>query len=611
MARQPSQNQVVPIDHFNMGGLSFSKWSGHKNSVYKLTGFDPHTLPGVLQVEQKLTQETNGTEPDEFCKAGVACSNGAQYWGSSTSGKIWERQSNGSWRLVTTVVPSAGSAAIMEMVEYMDYIYIFTKSRVHRILVSKAGNNNWSTDLTLNWAEMNLSQTVGGSGATAYALATGASETATGKQTFVAFDPLLESVSANLTVTGPGDVTLLVHDASNNAIGSRTVSAANLVTGKNYFEFTTPLNLIKDSSYHVHLYASALGGTVVTNIDSQLEGALMSLYRTSNDTYHPTHEVNLVLYIGDNNFVHQIDDGVFTAEALDIAKPLVVTSLGEINTDLLVGTGVNSSVNKAKIIRWDTYSVSFTSSDDVPEVAINAFLPADNMVLVQAGLKGNIYYYDGQNLQLYTRVPGNYSPTAKAETYYNSVAMKDGHILFGVSNNIGNPCDEGVYRLGRYSRDFDYIMDFPYPISQRSGSDFVLSGVKMGKILVAGDDLYVAWDNTNNSTSGVDKLDTANKLDGAYFESMVLIVNREAFANFAKAVIAYADLPASTDIDIFLSKNYASYTTTAVDKAKDTDRQTFETTNSGQDFTTMQLKVKARTSGNTGPLIESAALFLD
>lgn len=611
MPRQATQNTPVPIDHFNMGGLSFSKWSGHKNSVYKLTGFDPHTLPGVLKVEQKMTQETTGVEPDEFCKAGVACSNGAQYWGSSVSGKIWERQSNGTWRLVHTVTPSAGSAVIMEIVEYMDYLYVFTESRVHRILVTSAGNNNWSTDLTEDWAEMNLSQTVGGSGATAYSLATGASETATGMQTFVAFDPLLESVSMNLTVTGPGDVTLLVHDASNNAIGSRTVSAANLVTGKNYFEFSSPLNLIKDNTYHVHAYASALGGTVVTNIVSQLEGALMSLYRTSNDTYHPTHEVNLVLYIGDNNFVHQIDDGVFSAEALDIAKPLVVTSLGEIDTDLLVGTGVNSSVNLARIIRWDTFSVSFTSTDPVPEVAINAFLPADNMVLVQAGYKGNIYYYDGQNLQLYMRVPGDYSPTAKAETYFNSVAMRDGNILLGVSNVTGNPCDQGVYRIGRYSRDFDYIMDFPYPISQRSGSDFVLTGLKIGKIIVAGDDLYVAWNNTNNSTSGVDKLDTTTKLDGAYFESLVLFLNREELSNFTKAIVAYADLPASTDIDMFLSKNYASYTATAVDKQADTDRHILEAVNSAQDFTTLQLKVKAKCSGNSGPLIESAAIFLD
>lgn len=611
MARQPGQNQVVPIDHFNMGGLAFSKWSGHKNSLYKLTGFDPHTLPGVLQVEQKLTQETTGVEPDEFCKAAVACSNGAQYWGSSTSGKIWERPSNGTWRLVHTLTPSAGSAAVMEMYEYQGYIYIFTQSRVHRIAVSAAGNNTWSTDIVEDWGEMNLSQTIGGSGSTAYSLTTGASETVTGMQTFTALDPLLESVSANLTVTGPGDVTLLVHDSSNNAIGSRTVSAANLVTGKNYFEFSTPLNLIKNNSYHIHLYASATGGTVATNIVSQLEGALMSFYRTSNATYHPLHEVNLVLYIGDNEFVHQIDDGVFTTEALDIARPMVVTALGEISTDLLVGTGINSSVNKAKIIRWDTFSVSFTSSDDVPEVAINAFLPADNMVLVQAGYKGNIYYYDGQTLQLYSRVPGEYSATAKSETYHQSVAMKDGNILFGVSNYTGNPCDQGVYRMGRYSRDFDYILDFPYPISQRSGSDFVLTGINIGKILVAGDDLYVAWNNTNNATSGVDKLDSSTKLDGAYFETMILTLNREQFANFAKAVVAFASLPSSTDIEMYLSRNYASYTTTAVDKAKDTDRNTFESTQAGQDFTTMQLKVKARCSGNSGPQIESAAFFLD
>src|SRR5688572_16978285 len=103
MATSPG---LIPIDQFNMGGLSSSKWSGLKNTLYKMIGWDPHSLPGILQVEQKLTAET-GNEPDELCRVAVNSSNGSQFWFSYTSGKIWERPSSGTWRLVHTTTPAA------------------------------------------------------------------------------------------------------------------------------------------------------------------------------------------------------------------------------------------------------------------------------------------------------------------------------------------------------------------------------------------------------------------------------------------------------------------------------------------------------------------------
>lgn len=38
--------------------------------------------------------------------------------------------------------------------------------------------------------------------------------------------------------------------------------------------------------------------------------------------------LNLVLYIGDGNLVAQVDDGTFTADALDIQKPHRIKALG-------------------------------------------------------------------------------------------------------------------------------------------------------------------------------------------------------------------------------------------------------------------------------------------
>ena len=358
MPRKNTTEGLIPIGNFNFGGLADSKFSGIKNSLYKLIGWDLHSIPGLLRVAQKMTAETTGAEPTELCKERIACSNGIQYWFSATTGKVWQNKA-GTWSLVATLTAGAGGVAILGAAEYQGFLYIATESRVHRIAVSLAdGASAWTTNLVLNWATFGI----------------------------------------------------------------------------------------------------------------------------TNASYHPMFETpGQVLYIGDGNRVAQIDAGVFSANALDIKTPLIIKSLGGFGTDLLIGTIIDGTVSPVNIIRWNTWNTdTFQSDDPIPEVSVNSFLPGDNITFAQCGYAGRIYVYNGEKWELYKTIPGDYSPTATAEVYHSSVANLGGDIYFGVSNITGNPCDQGVYRLGRYSKDYPYILDLPYPISERSGSDFVLTGLNIG-----------------------------------------------------------------------------------------------------------------------------------
>jgi hypothetical protein len=144
-------------------------------------------------------------------------------------------------------------------------------------------------------------------------------------------------------------------------------------------------------------------------------------------------EQNLILYIGDANLLAQVEESTFTADALDIAEPLRIKCLGKISTDVLIGTYVDDHITKSQVFRWNTYSVSFTTSDEIPEVGINCFIPGDNVVYVQAGIQGNIYVYNGEQLQLYKRIPGEYSPTEYGRMFPNAAANFNGKILMGFS----------------------------------------------------------------------------------------------------------------------------------------------------------------------------------
>ena len=82
-----AKQDPILVNQFNTGGLSDSIWSGLANSLYKMTGVDPHSAPGVLRAAQKMTKNS-GVVVTEFCKARLISSNGRTYWGSSISGKI-------------------------------------------------------------------------------------------------------------------------------------------------------------------------------------------------------------------------------------------------------------------------------------------------------------------------------------------------------------------------------------------------------------------------------------------------------------------------------------------------------------------------------------------
>ncbi len=329
---------------------------------------------------------------------------------------------------------------------------------------------------------------------------------------------------------------------------------------------------------------------------------------TNSAEYHPMLEVNGVLFIGDGKDVHQVDGTAFTASALDIKEPHVTKSLGQIGTDLLIGTEIAGTSGKAGIYRWDTYSISYLTFDPVPEDAVNAFLKADNFTYAQAGGAGNIYIFNGEKLELYYKIPGEYSSVKRSITHSDAVGMMNGQILFGFSNVIGNPANQGVYMIGRNSRNYRYVMDLSFPISERSGSDFVLSDIEIGSIIVRGFDVWVSW--KRGSSYGVDKLDYNTKLNGAYMTSRYMVFDRPNLMTISEIITAYQSMPSSCDIDILTDVDYSGSFTLQT-TTQDTDRNIKITDSARQEANIMMIKVLFTTSSNDAPTLESISVILD
>lgn len=141
---------VIAFRDFNLGGVSDSKYQGTKNSSFRMVGYDIHSAPGLLKVNQKMTKDSS-TTIDEFCKVGIQATNGIRYWFSSESGDIWQDKT-GTYTKVYTTVPTSGSAACVGAYEYQGYIYFATEDYLHRIATADAdGSSEWTANAAPNW----------------------------------------------------------------------------------------------------------------------------------------------------------------------------------------------------------------------------------------------------------------------------------------------------------------------------------------------------------------------------------------------------------------------------------------------------------------------------
>lgn len=315
--------------------------------------------------------------------------------------------------------------------------------------------------------------------------------------------------------------------------------------------------------------------------------------------FHPMKKLNLVLYIGDGHQVAQVDGGVFSANALDIEDPLRVSSLGNIDTDLLIGTFIASNVLRTQVLRWNTWSVSFSVSDPIPEVGVNAFLDSDNIVLVNCGTKGNMYIYDGAQLSLYKKVKGDYTGTNKAKVVNNAVYNFNGMPLFGLSQISGEGVNLGVYSIARTNRNYPYVLNLEYTISTGNLANIIIDAI----VPISADQFLVAWQDENDGTSyGVDILSLTVKATG-HFITRTFLLDRSVGTEFGFAHVPYRSLPDDTDIKIYPNVDYAGFATEKTSTNDDSRKKKYTEAGIG-DAHALQTKVQLVPNANDAPEVE-------
>jgi len=327
-------------------------------------------------------------------------------------------------------------------------------------------------------------------------------------------------------------------------------------------------------------------------------------FLNTNATYHPIKEKNKILYIGDGFYIAQVEGGLFTGDALDLDSTYTVTALGESGESLAIGTIIANNVNWCRVFRWNGWAISWTVDDQVPEVGIRAFIPADNLTLFAAGTKGNVYSYDGNYGQHVKRIPGIYTSTNKAVVALNAVAHFDRRPMFGISYDSGNPCLQGVYSFGGYSNNYPNVLVLDYVISTGHTAN-----VKILSMEASGDLLFVAWQDDNGGTTyGVDVLDLSNKATG-YFETRIINTDRLNGKQIGLAV-PYRELPTGTSVVVKAKNNYATSWTTLT-TVVDAEHMIINVdTTDLPDSQAFEVRVELVPSSNDTPVVEGLVIAI-
>jgi len=300
------------------------------------------------------------------------------------------------------------------------------------------------------------------------------------------------------------------------------------------------------------------------------------------------------------SYIDTIPTPEFTDQTeFNLVAPERIQTMKDFDIDILVGT---RNVNKGRVLRWDGVSEGWSAQDDIDEQGINAFIRDDNFMYVQAGFYGRMYFYNGEKLDPFKRIPGDWSPTKTAKIRQNSTAFHLGVPVFGLSNVAGNPTLQGVYGFGSYGAGYPKTLSLDFPIPTN-----VFSGVTVGAICTDGADLYVSYKDATDV--GVAKLDWSNKYNGAYLETTALISPKERseFTNISGINADYVELPTNTNITLSYKKayenNFISLTTTPLTKLKQIKARKTIT-----DMANLIVKAQLTTSGNTTPKVENLSL---
>ena len=324
-------------------------------------------------------------------------------------------------------------------------------------------------------------------------------------------------------MVGSGDWTLLVHDADDVLIGSKTIANGSMSTGDVTFTFSTALRVRIGNEYHFHVLSTVADGGVDTEDATDLEGAEYTILcgvLIASTAYHPMLLFYDLLCTGNENYLSVWDWVTYSPNELKLDPGYSVRSLTIVDEFIVIGCVTGSDIQgseKARLFYWDGLQKGYNYSKDVPLGFVNALHNSKNRLMSILGDRGAIYigtepFQKVQELPLLKR---RYTVEVKP----GAITEWDGKTYIGyATSQDSTDVYQGVYEFGSADDTKPEVLTHVAIISTGTTQSQTLN---IGLVKGIGKDLYIGWD--DNGTYGVDKITSSgNPVASGEIESLII-----------------------------------------------------------------------------------------
>lgn len=253
------------------------------------------------------------------------------------------------------------------------------------------------------------------------------------------------------------------------------------------------------------LHRHALGGNWTTDIDANA-GNPVQTYPKSNLTNTPNHLIKTArgaLFINNGNTLAMVGyDESYTNNALQFRPGHLSKVLLDNETSVIIGANLTSTKEESWLYPWDAITDNYFDPINLAFKNINAIVKTE-VIIIQFGSDGFLYFIGDATKVPIMQFPGG------GQCKPAGVDVDDGLALFGVYGNTKST-QSGVYSYGRKKKNADFTLNLDYPL--------VCDSIEAVRNIDS--NIFIAY--TKDLTYGVKKVDTANKIAQAVYESVDL-----------------------------------------------------------------------------------------
>lgn len=356
----------------------------------------------------------------------------------------------------------------------------------------------------------------------------------------------LYSIKIWIAVKGTGDLTVTMHDAANNVLGTKTLATAGLSNAAlNEFVYTTAVRMSakpNPSTYHFHVThdgagtASTIGAATSGDLSTARFETYGSRFVDPINNFHPAAGFLQYLIFGNERYVtawepiSQVSpsNAEYLRHKLTFEPGYEVCGMASYNEFQAIAvekrsTTAGSDFQDGRIYFWDGTAPSFNFYIPVPEGSPYSLFSHKNILCWNAG--GSWWGYAGGDpvkLKTFPNTDSEFSDASDTTIVNpNMAAVRRGVFLMGYPTSTTNPAlEHGVYSWGAVEKNYPDAFGYSYTISTDTRLNTGSNNLRIGCIKSFGDKLFVSW--RDGSSYGVDVVDNnSDPFAEATLESLI------------------------------------------------------------------------------------------